>query len=77
LENRKALATAKVTTARPLSSAVEAELRKEIQKATGADEVLLQNDIDKSVLGGIRIETASRVWDKTLSRKLSELREVF
>lgn len=77
LERRKALASAIVTTARPLSNELEAELKQEVKKATGATEVLLKANIDKSVLGGVRIETASRIWDNTLSRKLSELREVF
>ena len=77
LERRKALTSARVTTARPLSSELEAELKKEIQKATGSDSVLLEEHVDRSVLGGVRIETASRVWDNTLSRKLSGLREVF
>lgn len=77
LERRKALASVTVTTARPLSNELETELKQEVKKATGAAEVLLKANIDKSVLGGVRIETASRIWDNTLSRKLSELREVF
>jgi F-type H+-transporting ATPase subunit delta len=77
LENRQALAVGKVTSAQPLSAKIQAELKAQIKQATGVKEVLLDSDIDKSVIGGIRLETSSRVWDSTVSRKLSELREVF
>ena len=77
LENQRALAVGKVTSAQPLSAKIQAELKAQIKKATGVKEVLLDSDIDKSVIGGIRLETSSQVWDSTVSRKLSELREVF
>ena len=77
LENRQALAVGKVTSAQPLTAKIQAELIAQIKKATGVKEVLLDSDVDKSVIGGIRLETSSRVWDSTVSRKLSELREVF
>jgi F0F1-type ATP synthase delta subunit len=56
---------------------LEQALIGQIKKATGAKDVVLEKRIDKSVLGGVRVETASRVWDATVSRKLSELKEVF
>jgi F-type H+-transporting ATPase subunit delta len=77
LEQRQTLAVGKVTTASPLSSALEKALIGQIKKATKASEVVLEKNIDKSVLGGVRVETASHVWDGTVSRKLSELKEVF
>src|SRR6266576_3786681 len=77
LENRNTLAIGKVISARPISKQLEAALRAQIKKATKAGEVTLQKTIDKSVLGGVRVETAAHVWDQTVSRKLAELREVF
>jgi F-type H+-transporting ATPase subunit delta len=77
LERRQELAIGKVTTAHPLSAKLAAELKTQLKRATGAKQVLLESTIDKSVLGGVRLETAGRVWDSTASRKLSELREVF
>jgi F0F1-type ATP synthase delta subunit len=56
---------------------LETSLVSQIKQATGAKDVVLEKNIDKSVLGGLRVETASRVWDSTVSRKLAELKEVF
>ncbi len=77
LEQRDKLAVAKITSASQLSSQLEKVLDSQIKKATGVHEVLLEKQIDKSVLGGIRVETSSHVWDTTLARKLTEIKEVF
>jgi F-type H+-transporting ATPase subunit delta len=77
LEHRRALAIGKVTSAYPLSAKLESELKGYLKKSTGAQQVLLENKVDKSVIGGVRLETAGQVWDNTIKRKLSELREVF
>lgn len=76
LEQRKELVVGRVTSAHKLSQPLEAELLSEIKKATKAKHVTLEKNIDKSVLGGLKVETASRVWDHSVARKLSELREV-
>lgn len=76
LEQRKELVIGRVTSAHKLSQPLESELLSEIKKATKAKHVTLEKNIDKSVLGGMRVETASRVWDHSVARKLSELREV-
>jgi len=75
LERRGELAAASVTTAKPLTEILEAELKAQIKKALGTKEVQLEGKLDKSTLGGIRIETASRVWDSTVDRQLRDLRE--
>jgi ATP synthase F1 delta subunit len=77
LEQRKALVVGKVTSAQPLSATAEKSLLAQLQKLTKATDVSLENNVDKSVLGGLRIETANHIWDQTISRKLAELREVF
>ena len=76
LEQRKELVVGRVTSAHKLSQPLESELLSEIKKVTKAKHVTLEKNIDKSVLGGLRVETASRVWDYSVARKLSELREV-
>lgn len=76
LEQRKELVVGRVTSAHKLSQPLESELLSEIKKATKAKHVTLEKNIDKSVLGGLKVETASRVWDHSVARKLSELREV-
>jgi ATP synthase F1 delta subunit len=76
LEQSRALAVGKITSAHPLTRPLESVLISQIKKMTGAKNVTLEKKIDKSVLGGIRIETANHVWDHSVSRRLSELREV-
>jgi hypothetical protein len=77
LEQRQTLTVGKVISASNLTKQLEQALISQIKQATGAKDVVLEKQIDKSVIGGMRVETANRVWDATVSRKLSELKEVF
>lgn len=75
LERRKELAVGNVISARALDDKVRTELEQQIKKAIGVKEVLLNEMQDEQLIGGVRIETASRVWDFSVARKLSQLRE--
>jgi len=77
LENRQMLAIGRVTTAVPLSESLGSALKAQVKKATEAREVLLEKNIDKSMLGGLRIETSKSVWDLSVKSSLARLREVF
>lgn len=77
LERRGKVANAQVTSARALSEAVRMQITAHIKKAVGVDEVILDEQIDQSVIGGVRIDTAGHSWDKTLRRKLMQLQEEF
>ncbi|HSW78834.1 MAG TPA: F0F1 ATP synthase subunit delta [Candidatus Babeliales bacterium] len=77
LEDRGELAIGKVTSANPLSKELESAIASQIKQATKARSVVLKKSVDKSVIGGVRVETSNRVWDETVSKKLSELKEVF
>jgi F0F1-type ATP synthase delta subunit len=77
LEQRNVLTVGKVTSARPISRQLETALKAQIKKATKSNDVILEKNVDKSVMGGVRVETSNHIWDQTVSRKLSELREVF
>ncbi len=77
LEKAQKLAIAQVTSATALSQELETEIKDRLKKATKAGEVLLQKNVDKSVLGGVRIETSGQVWDLTVARTLAELKEAF
>jgi F-type H+-transporting ATPase subunit delta len=77
LEQRRALAVGKVTSATALSKPAEQVLISQIKKATGAQAVVLEKTVDKSVIGGLRVQTSNHVWDSTIVRKLIELKEVF
>jgi len=77
LENRGELAVANVTAANELTPELRQALTLQVKKATGVKEVILNEQVDKSVLGGARIETSGHIWDHTLARKLSLLKEAF
>lgn len=74
LETRGLLTEAAVTSAKALSSSLLAQLAKQIKQATGTAEVTLKEQIDPTVIGGFRVETANRTWDKTLSRQLAAIK---
>ncbi len=77
LENRRELTIATTTSATALTPQLRTALKKKVQKASQSKNVLLEENIDSSVLGGVRIETPSRIWDSTVARKLADLKEAF
>lgn len=76
LEVRQELAVSHAASARPLSAETVSEIERAIKHATGARHVSLSTEVDKSLIGGLRVETASKVWDETISQKLANLRGV-
>jgi F0F1-type ATP synthase delta subunit len=77
LERRGKIASANITSVTPLSESLRNNLAIFIKDAAKVDEVNLQETIDKSVLGGVKIETAIHSWDKTVATKLRNIRETF
>jgi ATP synthase F1 delta subunit len=77
LETRGKSANAVITSATELSSEILQELAEFIKQKTNVDQVSLQENLDKSVLGGVRIETAVHAWDRTISKRLADIRESF
>ncbi|HCM51879.1 TPA: hypothetical protein DIS56_01980 [Candidatus Saccharibacteria bacterium] len=75
LENRGLLAHAKVTTATSLTNQLRQQLKTQLKKAVGVKNVILEEEIDKAVIGGVRIETANHTWDKTIARRLADIKE--
>ncbi len=75
LERRRALSIGRVTSATPLNTELRSALRTRLKKVSGAPHVLLEETVDKLVIGGVRIETSTGVWDSTVARKLSQLKE--
>lgn len=51
------------------------EIRQQVARLTGAETLELRQHIDPSVLGGVRIQTPSRVLDATVQRRITTLRE--
>jgi F0F1-type ATP synthase delta subunit len=77
LENRGELASADVISAIELSGSLRQELSKFIKQAAKVNNVALQEEVDESVIGGIKVETAKHAWDYTIAKQLSDIRETF
>jgi F-type H+-transporting ATPase subunit delta len=75
LERRGKLANAEVTSARQLSEAIRKQIVVHVKKAAKVETVVVSQTIDRSVIGGLRIDTAAHSWDKTVRRKLTDIRE--
>lgn len=75
LQSRGHLADATVTTAVELSAGLRKEIAMLIKKSSRVKQVILAERVDKNIIGGIRIETAERTWDKTVTSQLNKLRE--
>ena len=67
----RGLVVARVTTAHPLTDA----LRQEISKLVDGDKVHLDEIVDSTVIGGVRIDTPGKSLDATIERKLLALRQ--
>ncbi len=76
LESRGQLAVSQVTSARPLSAELRQQLIAKLKQSTGVEAVLLEEQVDKQLVGGLRVETAGKVWDSSLRRKLQQLKEI-
>lgn len=74
LENRGLMANAKVTAARTLSKDLLNNLKNQVKEVTKVKEVSLEEKIEPSVIGGFRLETSRYTWDKTIARRLSEIK---
>jgi F0F1-type ATP synthase delta subunit len=77
LENRGQLANVQVTSATELSESLRQEIASFIKQAAKVNKVTLNENINESVIGGVRIETAARTWDETIAKQLTEIRESF
>ena len=77
LEQRGKVANAHVTAARNLSDNLREQITAYVKKAAKVDQVVIDELVDESVIGGIRIDTAMHSWDKTLKRELTDIQEAF
>lgn len=68
------LVEAEARTAFPLSKELKAELEKRVQESTGAKKVILHEEIDKSLLGGVIISAPDMELDLSLRTKLAKLK---
>ncbi len=77
LEARGKTAAATVVSASALTDDLRRQIKEFIKKAAKVETTNLDERIDESVIGGVRIETAAHSWDKTIANQLNSLREAF
>ncbi len=68
------LVMATVVSKEALDQGQKNQIIQKIKQATGSTEVSLQNRVDPSIIGGIRISYGDKVLDLTISRQLSDLK---
>jgi F-type H+-transporting ATPase subunit delta len=76
LETSGRVANATVTSAHAIGEQLARQISGFIKKSAGVQDVIISEQIDESLIGGVRIDTAAHSWDKTLRRKLTEVQEV-
>ncbi len=77
LEHRGKLATVTVTSATALTDQLRREIAVFVKKALRVEQTEIEHKLDPSVIGGVRIDSASRSWDKTILKELTNIREAF
>ncbi len=65
---------ATVTTARPLTDELRAELLDYVKRVEGLSDITLNESVDPEILGGVIIETPGKRFDASVSTKLKRLR---
>ena len=76
LERASGHVSAKVTTARPLTSQLESEISTMLKKKTAAKSVSISNTVDESLIGGFIAKTAQFELDASVKGKLLQLKGV-
>ncbi len=64
----------RTTTATPLNSEMKDQIRAMFGSAEGVKKVIIEETIDKTVIGGVRCETAEKRLDLTVHRQLQRLK---
>ncbi|WP_149304399.1 ATP synthase F1 subunit delta [Pareuzebyella sediminis] len=75
-EDLKGKGVAYVTTAVPLSGALEKKVLKQVAQLTG-NEVAIENKIDESIIGGFILRVGDLQYDASISNKLNNLKREF
>ncbi|RRG18555.1 F0F1 ATP synthase subunit delta [Weissella viridescens] len=75
VDRENEVVTAKVTTAIPLDDAQTARLSDKLKALFKAQTVVIENDVDPKIIGGVKIEANDRVLDGTISTKLANIRQ--
>jgi len=74
LEERSGVVAAQITSARPLSENVKAEMKSNLEKMTGKV-VNLNFETDETLIGGVVTRLGSTVYDSSVRTQLEELKQ--
>jgi F-type H+-transporting ATPase subunit delta len=72
---QKGIMTAVVTSAVPLSNQALDAVKKYVAHTSGANNVVLTQNIDSSVIGGLNIMFGGKIYDATLSNQILKLKK--
>ena len=75
-KEKKKILTAVITTAKGIDDVIRKEIM-EIVKGTGNSEVVLQEKINKDIIGGFILRIGDKQVDASISRKLNNLKRSF
>lgn len=67
----------KITTAQPLSEAMQAELLNKFKKDTGIEHVELETVVKENIIGGFILDYDNKVVDASIARDLRDIRRQF
>ncbi|MCH2489930.1 MAG: ATP synthase F1 subunit delta [Flavobacteriales bacterium] len=68
---------AKVTTALPITSEIEAQVLSKVKELTGSDSVTLENVIDEEIIGGFILRVGDLQYNASIANKLGNLKREF
>ncbi|MET0786002.1 MAG: F0F1 ATP synthase subunit delta [Paenisporosarcina sp.] len=69
------IADAKVYSTRPLTDDERASISSAFAKKIGKQSLRIENEIDPSLLGGIRVQIGNNIFDSSISAKLDRLKK--
>ena len=71
----KGIVSATVVSAEPLSADAMTKMKTYVGGLLGKSDILLSNDVDPTIIGGIIIKHEDKILDKSVSRELREIRK--
>lgn len=71
---KRGIVLARITSAHELTTATRAAINALIKEQTGTSNIQLQQFIDPSVLGGVKVDIPGQQIDTTIARRLTTLR---
>ena len=73
----KGVKVAKVTTAVPLTPALEDKVLAKVKELTGSTSVTLENDVDASIIGGFILRIGDLQYNASISNQLGNIKREF